>query len=200
MATIVVSHGLSAREDSVWFPTFKTELETLGHHVVIPNLPEPEAPQPGPWREALAAAATAPTGDTVLVGHSIGAVNILRLLEQHDPATGTFAGVVLVSASVHEVGYDLLADFFKDGFDWPRIRRAANTFRVLQAIDDPVNAPDPLEHVNTLIRELSATALILPTGGHLGATPDDHIHLPEATRLTLDCLPVNASPAPSSGR
>ncbi|MFE3227573.1 RBBP9/YdeN family alpha/beta hydrolase [Nocardia sp. NPDC059228] len=185
---MVVSHGLGARDDSVWFPAFEAELEGRGHRVVIPNLPGTDAPRLDPWRETLTAAAAGPARDIVLVGHSIGAVNVLRMLEAHDPGTGVFAGVVLVSASVHEVGYDLLAEFFKDDFDWSHIRRTAGQFRVLQAIDDPVNAPDPLEHVNVLVRELGATALILPTGGHLGAAPDDHIQLPEAVRLVVDCL------------
>ncbi|MET8877203.1 alpha/beta fold hydrolase [Nocardia sp. NPDC004604] len=189
MSTVVVSHGLEARSDSVWFPTFRAELEAAGHQVVIPDLPDSAAPKMKPWRETLAQAASrAPAQDTVLVGHSIGAVNVLRFLEQYDAASGVFAGVVLVSTSVHEVGYDLLAEFFEGGFDWPRIRAGAMRFRALAAIDDPVNAPNPLEHIGVLVRELGATAVVFPEGGHLGAYPEDHIELPEAARLVLDCL------------
>ncbi|GAB2547613.1 alpha/beta hydrolase [Nocardia heshunensis] len=182
MSNIVVSHGLQARADSVWFPTFRADLTRLGHDVVIPGLPDPDAPERDAWRKALAGAVSGKPEDTILVGHSIGAVNVLRLLESHDAEAGVFAGVVLVSASAHEVGYDLLASFFDGGFDWPRIRAAANGFRVLQAIDDPVNAPEPLEHVGILVRELGAVATVLPAGGHLGAYPEDHIELPEAVR------------------
>ena len=191
MSTVVVSHGLEAGSDSVWFPTLRADLEALGHTVVIPELPDAAAPHLKPWRDAYghAVSEAGTPQDTVLIGHSIGAVNILRFLEQHDPETsGTFAGVVLVSAAVHEVGYDLLAEFFEGGFDWPRIRAAATEFRALAAIDDPVNVPDPIEHVGVLVREVGAVALVLPEGGHLGATPDDHILLPEASRLVLDCL------------
>ncbi|MGW4126309.1 RBBP9/YdeN family alpha/beta hydrolase [Nocardia sp. NPDC004711] len=183
-----MSHGLAARNDSVWFPTFRAELEAAGHRVVIPDLPNSEAPRVKPWLETLAGAVAAPAEDTVLVGHSIGAVNVLRFLEQYDVTSGVFAGVVLVSTSVHEVGYDLLAEFFEREFDWPRIRAAARQFRALTAIDDPVNAPNPLEHIDVLVRELGATALVLPDGGHLGAYPENHITLPEASRLVLDIL------------
>lgn len=191
MSTIVVSHGFQAREDSVWFPYFQAELQAAGHRVVIPNLPDPGAPDPSAWRRALAhaAAQAGPAGDTVLVGHSIGGVNVLRLLEEHDTtAAGPFAAAVLVSAASHEVGYEQLAGFFEGPFDWEQIRAAANRFGVLAAIDDPVNIPDPIEHVGELVRGLAATAVVLPTGGHLGAHHDDHIELPEAVRLTLDCL------------
>lgn len=186
MSTIVVSHGLGAGPDSVWFPWFAAELEARGHRVVIPALPEPDKPDPLAWRQALSRATDqAPSADTVLVGHSIGGVNVLRMLEAHD---GTFAGAVLVSTASHEVGYDMLAGFFSTPFDWDRIRAAAGYFAVLAAVDDPVNIPDPAEHVADLVRGLAATAVILPRGGHLGAFPDDHIQLPEAVRLTLDCL------------
>jgi predicted alpha/beta hydrolase family esterase len=186
MSTIVVSHGLGASPDSVWFPWFATELEARGHRVVIPAFPEPGKPDPLSWLQSLAqTAAEAPAADTVLVGHSIGGVNVLRMLETSGDA---FAGAVLVSTASHEVGYDMLAGFFKTPFDWDRIRAAARKFRILAAVDDPVNTPDPVEHVAELVRGLAATATVLPDGGHLGAFPDDHIRLPEAVRLTLDCL------------
>jgi predicted alpha/beta hydrolase family esterase len=186
MSTIVVSHGLGASPDSVWFPWFAAELEARGHRVVIPAFPEPGKPDPLPWRQTLArAAAGAPAGDTVLVGHSIGGVNVLRMLEA---GGGVFAGAVLVSTASHGVGYDMLAGLFKTPFAWDRIRAAARRFRVLAAADDPVNTPDPVEHVGELVRGLAATAVVLPEGGHLGAFPDDRIKLPEAVQLTLDCL------------
>jgi|SRR5581483_9991743 len=191
MNTIVVSHGYGASDDSVWFPYLRAALETRGHRVEIPRLPDTDAPRLEPWRTTLAERASrAAAPDTVLVGHSIGGVNVLRLLEKHDvDRDGAFAGVVLVSTQSREVGYEPLAEFFAEPFDWPRIRRAARQFRVLAAADDPVNLPDPIEHVKDLVTHLGATAVITATGAHLGATPDDHIDLPEAVRLVLDCLP-----------
>ncbi|MCM3885524.1 alpha/beta hydrolase [Frankia sp. R82] len=190
MSTIIVSHGYGSSDDSVWFPYLRAALEVRGHRVDIPHLPDTAAPRLEPWRTVLAARArVASAGDTVLVGHSLGGVNVLRLLEQHDVDNeGAFAGAVLVSTASHEVGYDALAEFFAEPFDWPRIRRAAGQFRVLAAVDDPVNVPDPVEHVKDLVTGLGATAVVTPTGAHFGATPDDHMDLPEALRLVLDCL------------
>ncbi|GAA1155671.1 hypothetical protein F4556_004853 [Kitasatospora gansuensis] len=191
MSKVVVSHGYGASDDSVWFPYLTTELAKSGHQVTVPRLPGTAAPQLEPWRKTYgeAALAAGPAADTVLVGHSIGGVNLLRFLERHDPAVdGVFAGVLLVAASAHEVGYDALAEFFEEPFDWARIRRAARGFRVLQAIDDPVNAPDPAAHVSAFVTGLGATALLTPTGAHFGATPDDHVEVPEAVRLVLELL------------
>ncbi|MFB7513259.1 RBBP9/YdeN family alpha/beta hydrolase [Streptomyces sp. NPDC056144] len=191
MSEIVVSHGYGASDDSVWFPYLAKELGAAGHRVTVPRLPDTGAPRLEPWRTAYGEAvrAAGPAESTVLVGHSIGAVNVLRFLERHDPAVdGVFAGVLLVAGSAHEVGYDALAEFFEGGFDWERIRRAARGFRVLQAMDDPVNQPDPAEHVGLFVRGLGATAVVTPDGGHFGATPDDHVEVPEAVRLVTELL------------
>jgi len=191
MSKIVVSHAYGANEDSVWFPYLAERLATYGHQVTVPNLPDTGAPRLEPWRKAFgeAALAAGPTESTVLVGHSIGGVNVLRFLEQHDSEThGQFAGVLLVATPAHEVGYDELAGFFEGGFDWNRIRRSARRFRVLQAMDDPVSVPDPTEHVRLLVNGLGAAAVVTPTGGHFGATPDDHVEVPEAVRLVTEIL------------
>ncbi|MFD8975568.1 RBBP9/YdeN family alpha/beta hydrolase [Streptomyces sp. NPDC059593] len=191
MSEIVVSHGYGASDDSVWFPYLTKHLAQAGHRVTVPRLPETATPRPEPWRKTYGETvlAAGPAESTVLIGHSIGAVNVLRFLEQHDPAVhGVFAGVLLVAASAHEVGYDELAEFFEGGFDWERIRRSARNFRVLQAMDDPVNQPDPTEHVRLLVQGLGATAVVTPTGGHFGATPDDHVEVPEAVRLVTELL------------
>jgi len=191
VSEIVVSHGYGASDDSVWFPYLTERLAQAGHRVTVPRLPGAAAPRLESWRRTYGEAvlAAGPADSTALVGHSIGAVNVLRFLEQHDPTThGVFAGALLVAASAHEVGYDELAEFFEGGFDWERIRRSARQFRVLQAMDDPVNQPDPTEHVRLFVEGLGATAVVTPTGAHFGATPDDHVEVPEAVRLVAELL------------
>jgi predicted alpha/beta hydrolase family esterase len=196
MSRIVVSHAFAVDGSQLWYPGLATELRRLGHQVSIPALPDPGAPSPAPWLSALSAAASGgPAEGTVLVGHSLGGVNILRLLERHDAgAHGVYAGVVLVATMAGPVGYDDLAGFFpQPTFDWDRIRLAARRFRVLVAGDDPVLVPSPFEHVRQLVNGLGATAVVPPDGGHLpnwspGAVPTG-ITLPQLTDLVLDCLP-----------
>jgi predicted alpha/beta hydrolase family esterase len=199
MSTIVVSHAYGSDEHSVWYPYLRDELQQLGHTVDVPNLPATQAPRLASWRDAFAVRATAaPAHDTVLVGHSVGAVNILRFLEQRDPdRDGVFTGAVLVATPAHEVGYDALAEFFAQPFAWSKIRRTARRLHVLTAADDPVLIPNPMEHVGTLVTQLGATGTITPTGGHFGSAPDDHIEVPEAVRLILDVLGSNATSSPS---
>jgi predicted alpha/beta hydrolase family esterase len=193
MSTVVISHGYGADCTSVWFPYARQALEAQGHRVHIPDLPDSHAPQPDPWLAALRELITdTDPADTVLVGHSVGGINVLRLLQGHDvDVDGRFAGAVLVATPARmPMGYESLAGFFAEPFDWPRLRRTAGEYRILTAEDDPVLQPDPVQHVRELVVGLQATATLTATGAHYGATPDDHIDLPEAVRLVLDCLPA----------
>ncbi|MFD7321661.1 RBBP9/YdeN family alpha/beta hydrolase [Streptomyces sp. NPDC059875] len=190
MSTIIVSHGFGMNSEDHWYPYLRDELGAEGHEVRIPQLPDPQAPRPDAWLKTLTAeTAASPAADTVLVGHSLGGVNVLRLLEQHDAETeGPYAGVVLIASMAGEVGYDALAGFFEPDFDWQRIRRAAKTFRILHAADDPVTGAATSEHIMRFVTELGATATVAATGGHFPSTGASRLQLPEAIRLVHDSL------------
>ncbi|WP_035847670.1 RBBP9/YdeN family alpha/beta hydrolase [Kitasatospora azatica] len=192
MSKIIVVHGYRETTDENWYPYLQRELTALGHEVELLRLPDPAAPQPAGWlRAVLAETGRRRAGDTVLIGHSLGGVNLLRLLAQHDTeAEGPFAGVVLVASMAGEVGYQELAGFFQPAFDWPRIRRAAREFRVLHAVDDPVTGAATPEHIMRFVTELGATATVTPTGGHFPTSPAPLSELPEALRLVRSLLPT----------
>jgi len=124
-----------------------------------------------------------PAADTVLVGHSLGGVNVLRLLEQHDTeALGPYAGAVLVATPARSLGYAEIEEFFDGGFDTARIRRAARQLRVLIAADDPVLGPDPVAHAREHVEAFGATVTLTPTGGHFGGE-GECLRLPQAVEL-----------------
>jgi hypothetical protein len=194
LATVVVSHALEVGPDSIWYPQLQKELGADGHEVDIVRLPDPSAPDAEAWLKTLTAAIdTKNAADTVLVGHSLGGVNTLRLLQRHDvERKGAFAGVVLVATMAHSVGYDALAGFFEPPFDWTKIRASAGQFRILAAADDPVLAPDPMGHVKKFVDELGATTVLKATGGHFPSwsaeVPPDLAELPEVTHLVVETL------------
>ncbi|WP_051179592.1 RBBP9/YdeN family alpha/beta hydrolase [Nocardia concava] len=188
MSTIVVSHGYAMTPEDHWYGYLRTELP--GDEVRIPALPEPTEPVAADWLSTLQKQLIdVDPADTVLVGHSLGGVNLLRLLQRHDTETlGPFAGVVLVASMAGEVGYDALAPFFEGGFDWPRIRRAAKSFRILHAANDPVTGAATPDHIMKFVTELGATATVTPEGGHFPSTGDTATELPEALRLVREVL------------
>ena len=194
MSHVVVSHAIEVGPDSIWYPHLRDELEVEGHTVELVRLPNPSAPAPDAWLQALTDATDGlPAADTVLVGHSLGGVNTLRFLQQHDPdLRGPFAGAVLVATMSHSVGYDALDGFFEPNFDWEAIRSAARRFHALLAIDDPVMAPQPVDHLVELVTGLGATGILESAGGHFPTwtpdTPPALTALPQAVRLVRDCL------------
>ncbi len=192
MSTIVIAHMLAGAGADFWYPALRGEFTAEGHRVLIPDLPDPQAPEPGAWLKVLAEAAdpgAAP--DTVLVGHSLGAVTVLRLLQEHDTERfGPYAGALLVAGMAKEVGYDALAGFFRPEFDGDRIRSAVRDVRALHAVDDPVTGAATGDHLVSFAWNLGATVTLLPGGGHLPSTGDELTELPEAARLIRGLLPT----------
>lgn len=187
MSAILISHGYGMAPDQHWYPWLTEQLAADGHTVAVPTLPDPTDPDPEAWHKTLLAALEAAPADTVLVGHSLGGVSLLRLLQSHDTAAhGAFRGVVLVAAMAGEVGYDQLAGFFRPGFDWTGIRAAADAFRVLHAADDPVTGVATAEHIMTFATRLGAEVTVTPGGGHFPSTDQSCRELPHAVRLIRD--------------
>lgn len=190
MGKIVIAHGYGMSGGDHWYPYLSGELRAAGHEVRVPDFPDPEAPEAGAWLKALEEETGSRPADTVLVGHSLGGVNLLRLLQEHDTeAEGPYAGAVFVASMSGEVGYDALAGFFEPEFDWARIRAAARAFRVLHAADDPVTGARTGEHVMRFVTELGATATLTPSGGHFPSTGETRRELQEALRLVTELLP-----------
>ncbi|MFZ3469573.1 RBBP9/YdeN family alpha/beta hydrolase [Streptomyces sp. 4.24] len=194
MGKIVIAHGYGMGAGDHWYSAVGEEFAAEGHEVRIPNFPEPFAPEADVWlkeleEEAAPGPGGVPAGETVLVGHSLGGVNVLRLLQRHDTeAEGAFAGVVFVASMSGEVGYEALAPFFTPEFDWRKIRRAAREFRVLHAADDPVTGEKTGEHVLRFVRELGAQARVTASGGHFPSSGGSRLELPDAVRLIREVL------------
>ncbi|MFJ4779520.1 RBBP9/YdeN family alpha/beta hydrolase [Streptomyces sp. NPDC088762] len=190
MSRIVIAHGDGMRGEEHWYRSVAEELGAEGHEVRVPDFPEPFAPEAAAWLKGLRAETEGMrAGETVLVGHSLGGVNVLRLLQEHDTAVeGAFAGVVFVASMNAGAGYDALAPFFSPEFDWARIRGAARGFRVLHAADDPVTGEATAEHVMRFVTELGAVARVTASGGHFPSTGESLRELPDAVRLIREVL------------
>src|SRR3989338_4948256 len=69
----VILHGFQSAPDRPRWIWAKQKLQEMGHEVIIPTLPNPDAPTEEEW-VATALAATTYDERTVLVGHSLGSV------------------------------------------------------------------------------------------------------------------------------
>ena len=78
----IIIHGVYGNPEENWFPWLKKELEQNGSEVLVPKFPTPIGQSPESWLRIFSEFENKIDGNTVLIGHSLGAVFILRYLEQ----------------------------------------------------------------------------------------------------------------------
>ncbi|HBO23070.1 RBBP9/YdeN family alpha/beta hydrolase [Providencia sp.] len=93
----VIVHGYTASPAKNWFPWLKAELESLGALVNVPEMPEPLSPNPQKWQQHLIDLPIDIDKNTILIGHSLGCVTVLRFLEQLAVQGKKVGGYILVS-------------------------------------------------------------------------------------------------------
>ena len=74
--------------------------------------------------------------NTVLIGHSSGAVEILSLLE-HLPEKTIVKASVLISAFKDDLTWDSLAGLFQEPFDFDLIKSSCEQFNFIHSDNDP---------------------------------------------------------------
>ena len=93
---VIIVHGWDYYPEDGWYPWLKKELEARGFKVIVPRLPEPEAPRIQNWVPVLAKAVGEINEQTYFVGHSLGCQTIARYLESL-PEGKMAGGVVFVA-------------------------------------------------------------------------------------------------------
>jgi len=133
-ATII--HLYEGYPEYCWYPRTKQELEKLGFMVHVPQMPDPDNPRQDLWVARLKETIRNPDTGVYLIGHSIGAVTILRYLEEL-PENKKTGGAVLVAGFTDDMGYEVFSNFFTRTLDFGRIRNKADHFTVIVSDDDP---------------------------------------------------------------
>jgi predicted alpha/beta hydrolase family esterase len=104
--------------------------------------------------------------DTLLIGHSLGGVFTLRILEKLDqPVKGAF----FVGTPVGEkpiTYYDRDVAFSGFDFNWDKIKKNAERFVVFQSDDDPYVG---LKNGKVLADKLGVKLNFIPNSGHFNA-------------------------------
>lgn len=131
-----IVHLWEGNPDQCWYPNAKSGLEALGYAVTVPQMPDPDRPDQARWVSMLEEVAGEPTQDTCLIGHSIGAVTILRYLEglQEDQKIGH---AVLVAGFTDDMGYEVFSNFFTKPLDLEAIATRADRFTIIVSDNDP---------------------------------------------------------------
>ena len=80
---VVILHGWGGRPGENWTGWLTDQLAVSGSQFTVlnPQLPNADHPKQKEWLDEIRRTAGAFDEETVLVGHSLGAIAILRLLE-----------------------------------------------------------------------------------------------------------------------
>lgn len=160
--SVILLHGYAEGPTKAWFPWLHRLLEDRGIRIWVPQLPEPITPHYAKWMRATAKSAARWDERTVVIGHSIGGVLALRLLElTKGVRVRAMIGVgTPYAATVNVRAY---TDFFDRRIDWPRLKAAAEDFVFIQSKNDPLV---PHDHAFRYQEALGAKLVVTERDGH----------------------------------
>ena len=164
---VLILHGwTNRRPEGSWQRRAAVALRKLGHQVHYPQLPSTDEPRFADWAEVVLAelelAREANSGEEIIViGHSLGAVTWLKLIEE-----GLIASPVSRALLVAPADPDLLIDIADFVFEPSTVSvsdGAASTVLVGSDADDW--SPRGIEA--TFARPLGVPSVVIPGAGHL---------------------------------
>lgn len=126
-----------------------------GYKVWLPQLPNCDKPNVDTYNNFLLPDWEY-NSETILIGHSSGAVEILSLLENL-PKGVVVNKAVLVAGFVDNLEWDALDELFIHPFNWKKIKQRAKKFILVHSDNDPYV---PLEHGHVLQKNLNADLIV----------------------------------------
>ncbi len=163
MSRFLILHGTDGSPESNWFMWLKGVLIGRGHEVWLPQLPDSDKPNVETYNKFLLSNPEfIYDKDTILIGHSSGAVEILSLL-QHLPKGSIVKAAVAVSAFKDNLDWDSLDGLFTEPFDFDLINQRCPNFTFIHSDNDPYV---PIEHAEYLAQKTGGRLLTLEGQGH----------------------------------
>lgn len=156
MKNALILHGTDATSQDNWFPWLQKKLQESGWKVWVPDLPQAEKPNLQRYNDFIFSSDWVFDKDSILIGHSSGAVAILGLLQKL-PKDTVVDTAVLVGSFKDDLGWDSLGELFEESFDFEKIKQQAKRFIFIHSDNDPFC---PLEHAQYLSKKLGGELMI----------------------------------------
>lgn len=166
MREVFIFHGTGGNPEGNWFPWLKSELEKIGCNVTVPRFPTPQGQSLESWLATLNEYKRQINEKTILIGHSLGGLFLLRVLERlsHPVAAAFFvAAPIGVKPILYYEGDEKFSGF---GFDWTEIKKKAKHFFVYHSGNDPYVS---LANGEGLAKNLGVKLSFIPNAGHINA-------------------------------
>lgn len=178
-----IIHGSFSGPDKNWFPWLKSELESAGFQVFVPEFPTPEGQNLESWLKVFKDYEDKMDEDTIIIGHSLGCAFILNVLEKlKNPLCACF----LVSSFTRlENNLEVNKTFTDRDFDWDKIKKGSGKFFVIHSDNDP---HIPLEKAKEIADSLDAEFDVVKDGGHFNEE-SGYTEFPFLLRKILEVTP-----------
>ena len=162
MKTVIILHGTLGSPDSNWFQWLKNELEFRGLTIWLPQLPNAEHPSLSKWQQFIKEQSPFPINEeTLIVGHSSGAILALVLAENNIEKIGAIVDVsVFHDNSLQWQPNDQLFDV---QLDWTAIREGVNELLFIHSDNDPYV---PLDQAQFVATNTNAEMLVISGEAH----------------------------------
>lgn len=136
---VFIFHGTEGYPEENWFPWMKEKLEAEGCKVTVPQFPSPPVvpAKMAEWFDVLRTYEKEITEDTILIGHSLGGLFLLRFLEKinYPIKAAVFVGTPIGVKPI--LNWDRDSAFCGFEFNWDNIKNKAKNFIVFQSDTDP---------------------------------------------------------------
>ena len=189
---VIIVHGWDGYPEEGWFPWLKKELESRGHEVIVPQMPDAGEPRIIKWVPAIANAVGQLDKDTFFVGHSIGVQAIARYLESlsgDDKAGGAVfvAGFFkrLTNMGDDPIDLDVVKEWLESQIDLNKVKERMNQSAAIFSETDPFV---PLDNQDEFKDKLGSEITILSGPGHFSGPEDKCTELPEVLDVLLKIM------------
>ncbi len=167
MKNALILHGTNGHSSHNWFPWLKQQLESRDWNVWVPNLPHCEKPDPKNYIPFILGNKDWEfNNESVIIGHSSGAVSILHLLQSF-PKDTKVDTCILVGTFNDDLGEDFLSVLFDTPLNFDEIKKRAKRIVLVHSDDDPYC---PLEHAEYQQKKLDAELVLLKGQKHFSVS------------------------------
>lgn len=144
MVKVVIIHGNGgSTADDHWTPWLKAELEKKGITVITPTMPDNVQAKASVWLPYMHDKLQCDE-NTVVIGHSSGAVAAMRYAEQHK-----LLGTILVGTCYTDLGWESerISGYYDTPWQWDVMQKNQQWIMLFASQDDPYIPIQEAQHI-----------------------------------------------------
>lgn len=161
-----------------WYLAVKHALEAKGFHVVAEKMPDAYLARKEIWLPFIEQKVSN-SPNTILIGHSSGAVAIMRYLETH-----AIEGAIIIGACHTDLGDETerQSNYYTNPWQWDKIKKNAKWIVQMASVDDPFI---PINEARFIHEKLGTEYHEYLNEGHFGSPHEDKTTFPEVVFTVL---------------